>query len=87
VFLHSDGSFHIYEAGAYRGMFGSYSASDRFRVAVEDGVVRYRRNGVAFYESLTPPPPYPLVLDASLNAVGSTVGNAALAGVLTTAFP
>jgi hypothetical protein len=89
VFLHLDGSVHVYEAGAYRGMFGSYSASDRFRVGVEDGVVRYRRNGVAFYESLTLPAPgqYPFVLDAALNAVGSTVGNATLAGAVTTVFP
>jgi hypothetical protein len=51
--------------------------------------VRYRRNGVSFYESLTPPAPgqYPLVLDTALNAVGSTVGNASIAGALTTVFP
>ena len=78
-----------YEAGAYRGMFGSYLAGDRIRVGIEDGVVRYRRNGVAFYESLTLPSPgqYPFVLDASLNAVGSTVENATIGGALTTVFP
>jgi hypothetical protein len=89
VFLHLDGSVHVYEAGAYRGMFGTYTAGDRIRVGVEDGVVRYRRNGVAFYESLTPPATgqYPFVLDTALNAAGSTVGNATLAGAVTAVFP
>ena len=52
----------------YRGYFGDYEATDRFRVGVEDGVVRYRKNGVVFYESpmLVTAEQYPLVLDTSL---------------------
>ena len=62
LFLY-EGSLLIYEGGSYRGYFGSYVATDRFRVGVEDGVVRYRQNGVVFYESPTPvqAEQYPLV--------------------------
>jgi alpha-tubulin suppressor-like RCC1 family protein len=68
------GNFHVYEAGVYRGQFGSYSAGDRFRVEVQYGVVRYRRNGAVFYTS-TVPPKYPLRADVSLFEPGTTISD------------
>ena len=39
----SDGTngIWIFESGTLRGNFGTYSTGDKFRVAVEGGVVRY----------------------------------------------
>ena len=50
-------------------MFGTYQAGDRFRVAVEGGVVKYRRNGVLFYTSAGAPA-YPLLVDTALYSLG-----------------
>ena len=68
------GYFHVFEAGAYRGQFGSYAAGDRFRVEVQYGVVRYRHNGAVFYTS-TVPPKYPLRADVSLYEPGTTISD------------
>ena len=53
------------------------AAGDRFKVAVEGGVVKYSKNGVLFYTS-TVAPTYPLLVDSSLLSAGTTVTNAAL---------
>src|SRR5438045_584568 len=42
--LWASGTFEIRELGVYKTE-GTYAAGDRFRVAVESGVVVYRRNG------------------------------------------
>lgn len=72
--IHSDalGNVHIFEAGAYRGQFGTYVAGDRFRVEVRYGVVRYFRNGQLLYTSAVPPK-YPLRVDAELYDPGVSV--------------
>lgn len=70
----AEGIFHVYEAGVYRGQYGSYVAGDRFRVEVQHGVVRYRHNGVVFYTS-TVAPKYPLRADISLFEPGTTINN------------
>ncbi|HEV2852254.1 MAG TPA: hypothetical protein VHC97_05560 [Thermoanaerobaculia bacterium] len=53
------------------------ASGDRFKVAVEGGVVKYYKNGVLFYTS-TVAPTYPLLVDASLLSAGSTVTNATI---------
>ncbi|HKZ78753.1 MAG TPA: RHS repeat-associated core domain-containing protein, partial [Pyrinomonadaceae bacterium] len=68
------GGLHIYEAGVYRGQFGTYTSNDRLRVAVESGVVKYRKNGALVYTS-TVTPTYPLLVDTSLNTVNSQLLN------------
>ena len=65
ILLTSNGTVYVFESGASRGVFGSYQAGDRFRVSVEGGVVRYRRNGVLFYTS-GGTPTYPLLVDTAL---------------------
>ncbi|MFL6259031.1 MAG: hypothetical protein ACJ76Y_04905 [Thermoanaerobaculia bacterium] len=53
------------------------AAGDRFKVAVEGGVVKYYKNGVLFYTS-TVAPTYPLLVDTSLLGAGATVTNATM---------
>jgi len=53
------------------------AAGDRFKVAVEGGVVKYSKNGVLFYTS-TVAPAYPLLVDSSLLSAGATVTDAAI---------
>jgi len=69
------GSLYIYEGGVYRAGAGTYAAGDTLRVAVEGGVVKYRKNGVLVYSS-TVPPTYPLTLDTSLYSTGAMVSGA-----------
>jgi hypothetical protein len=70
------GSFEIRELGTYRSE-GSYAAGDRFRVAVENGAVVYRRNGAVVYTSRVAPV-FPLVLDTSFYSLGAAVNQATL---------
>ncbi len=55
----------VYEGGVSKGTFGTFVTGDKFAVAVESGVVKYKKNGVTFYSSLTAPT-YPLLVDTSL---------------------
>jgi PKD repeat protein len=77
---------YIYEGGVSRGALATYASGDRLRVAVEGGVVRYRRNGNLIYTS-TVPPAYPLLVDTSLYDTGATITNAALGGLLVDSVP
>ena len=43
-----DGTASVYESGASRGSFGPYATGDVFRVALEGGVIKYRKNGTLF---------------------------------------
>lgn len=70
----ADGTLQIYESGTYAGSFGPYAIGDRLRVAVEGGVVKYRKNGQLIYTS-THPPTYPLAVDTSFYHPGSTFNN------------
>ncbi|MFN8206638.1 MAG: T9SS type A sorting domain-containing protein [Bacteroidales bacterium] len=65
----------MYESGNNRGGFGTYSAGDVFRIAVENNVVKYYRNGNFFYISGVSPT-LPLLVDVSINNVNGTVTNA-----------
>ena len=51
------------------------------RVAVESGVVKYRKNGVVFYTSGSSPT-YPLLADTALYTSGSTLTNVVISGNL-----
>src|SRR6266536_3697186 len=77
-----DGGLHVYEGGIYRGVIGSYAAGDRLRVAVEGGVVKYRKNGVLLYTS-TVAPTYPLLVDTAIYSNGGTLNNVVISGSLT----
>ena len=77
VFLKHDATFLVYESGTSRGSFGSYAAGDRFRIAVESGVVKYYRNGALFYTSGVAPA-FPLWVDTSFYEPGSTLKDAVI---------
>jgi RHS repeat-associated protein len=68
------GGLYVFEDGTNRGYFGSYTTVDVFRVAVEGGAVKYKKNGSVFYTS-TVAPSYPLLVDTSLYSNGSTLTN------------
>jgi YD repeat-containing protein len=77
LYLNADGTVYINEGATGRGNFGSYAGGDRFRVAVEGGVVKYKKNGAVFYTS-TIAPTYPLLVDTSLYTNGATLTNVTL---------
>ncbi|MFZ9943487.1 MAG: hypothetical protein ACO3O0_07755, partial [Bacteroidia bacterium] len=72
IYLMNNATFRVYESGIDRGTFGSYVSGDVFRVAIENNLVRYYKNGVAFYTSLITPSP-PLIADASFLDIGGTI--------------
>jgi hypothetical protein len=82
IYVAGDDTIEIFEAGVYRGDFGTYAAGDRFRVAVEGGVVQYRKNGVLLYSSGVTPN-YPLLVDTALAHTGATLTNVVIYGTLT----
>ncbi|MGH9958675.1 MAG: RHS repeat-associated core domain-containing protein, partial [Pyrinomonadaceae bacterium] len=79
-FVAGGGTLQIYESGTERGTFGTYAAGDRLKVAVENGVVKYYRNGALVYTS-TVGPAYPLQVDTSLNTVNAGVYNVVISGL------
>lgn len=77
----SDGNLYVFESGVNRGVVSSYTTSDMFRIAVEGGVVKYRKNGTLVYTS-TVTPTYPLLVDAGLYHNGGTQSNVMISGNL-----
>jgi hypothetical protein len=75
------GTLYIYENGTLRGSFGPYAPGDKLRVAVEGGVVKYRRNGVLLYTS-TIAPTYPLLVDTAFYSPGAYVEGVVISGQL-----
>lgn len=68
------GNAEIRENGAYQGDT-QVSNGDRFRIAVENGTVKYYRNDVHFHTS-SKPVEYPLYLGALLADEGAAVADA-----------
>ena len=82
LFVAGDGMLYVHESGEPKGVPVAYAAGDRLKVAVEGGVVKYYRNGTAFYTSEVTPS-YPLLVDTSFNTVYARVINVQIAGNLT----
>ena len=70
----SGGNWTIREIGWSYKDEGSYSNNDVFRIGVEGGQVKYRKNGTLIYTSATSPS-YPLVVDTSLMPSGANIYN------------
>ena len=70
------GVAEVRERGVWRAEV-PYAAGDRFRVAVEGGVVRYYKNGVRFHTSAAAPSPT-LRADAAILGVGGKIASAAI---------
>jgi Bacterial Ig domain/Purple acid Phosphatase, N-terminal domain len=72
------GYVEIYENGVYKAGTVPYSPGDVFRIEVNQGVVRYSKNGSVFYTSLKKPKSA-LLADISLRGAGATLVNAVIA--------
>jgi hypothetical protein len=79
LYLYTDGTLLVYEAGLYRGTFGPYATGDILQVAVDGGVVKYKRNGTTLYTS-TLTPTYPLLVDTAIYNQGATLNSATISG-------
>ncbi|HEY0324119.1 MAG TPA: hypothetical protein VGC66_24450 [Pyrinomonadaceae bacterium] len=77
------GTLYIYEGGVGRGSVGPYAAGDKLRVAIEGGVVKYRRNGTLLYTSSVAPT-YSLRADTAFYSPGATVSDVIISGQLQT---
>jgi len=71
------GVVEIYENDIYRAGTVGYTPGDVFRVAVDQGIVKYSKNGVVFYTS-SQKPTFPLLADTSLWTAGATLTNAVI---------
>jgi hypothetical protein len=71
--LTATGVAEVRENGAYAGEV-KYQSNDLFRIAIEDGQVKYYKNGELFYTSLNAPA-YPLVVKASFINLNSRINN------------
>ncbi len=71
--LTATGVAEVRENGAYAGEI-KYQSNDVFRIAIEDGQVKYYKNGELFYTSLNEPA-YPLVVKASFVNFNSRISN------------
>jgi hypothetical protein len=69
----------VYENGASRGTFGTYATGDTLQVAVEGGVVVYKKNGTVLYTSGVAVT-YPLLVDTALSTVGATLTSVVVSG-------
>ncbi len=92
LYPNASGLIYIYEGGVQRqlngngGIFGSYTAADRLRVAVESGSVKYYKNQQLLYTSAVAPT-YPLRVDTALYTPGANINNVVIAGNVQTVFP
>jgi hypothetical protein len=77
--INAAGQIIVWESGTSRGVVGSYVASDRLRISVESGLVKYRKNGNIIHTSGVAPS-YPLAVDTSLYSTNSTITDAVIAG-------
>jgi len=79
-YLVAGGGLSIYENGASRGAFGTFTTNDTLRIDISGSTVKYLKNNNVIYTSSIAPT-FPLYVDASINTVGGTfngakVGNA-----------
>jgi hypothetical protein len=81
------GMIDIWESGNFvSGGNYSYQPGDRFRVAIEGGVVKYYRisgGTMTLLYTSTVAPTYPLMADTSLYYTGATISDAVIFGQLT----
>ena len=80
----ASGTLCVYEGGLNRGSFGALQSTDKLRVSVEAGVVKYRKNGTLLYTSAIAPR-YPLLVDTSLHSSTAVVQGAVVSGLLVSA--
>jgi len=72
VYFQPGGLFGILQNGSSIGPTGSYTTGDTFRVALENNVVKYYKNGVLHYTSLVSPTG-PLFFATTIYTTGASV--------------
>ena len=82
--LQSNGVLGIVESNNNRGSFG-YASGDVLKIAVENNVVKYYRNGTILYIS-TVTPTLPLFVDVSTFTIGATANNVKIANGYNSTF-
>jgi len=71
------GGWDIREGYANWRTEGSFVAGDLFRISIENGAVKYYKNSALLYTSNVSPT-YPLVMDATLSSISSSINNAVM---------
>lgn len=71
--IQASGDLRLFESGTLVHT-STHSAGDLLRLAVENGIVRYYKNGSPLYTSTTVPA-LPLYVDASIHTVGGSIDN------------
>lgn len=74
-YLEYGGSLVVYESGIWRGSFGSFTPADTMKIAVDNGVVKYFKNGDLLYVSAVSPN-LPLIADGTIQDPGATITDA-----------
>lgn len=73
--IRGDGFFDIWESNNFRNVSGTYSTGQVFKIAIENGEVKYYVGGTLRYTSSVLPPSLPLVLDLSFFDAGATLND------------
>ena len=81
--LRNDGNVLVFESGINLGVKETYAAGNKFRVAIEGGVVKYQKstdgaNFMTFWTNSSPTLQYPMAVDTSLYNTGATLTDARL---------
>ncbi len=90
IYLSNNQQVYITENGVTSGSGGAtHGNGDKFRVAVQNGAVRYYKNGVPLPTPTAARPPliYPLQVDTSIFNVNSHLDKVVMAGALGTIQP
>ena len=83
IYLMANGSVNVYEKGVWRAAFGNYVGGQHFRVAVENGAVKYYQGSTQLMVDGTPPPVYPLRVDTSFYTPNTSITDVVISGWLT----
>jgi PKD repeat protein len=81
IYPAADGVVYVFEAGVFRGAFGTYQAGDRLAVEVLSGTVRYKKNGTVLFTNSSPSILYPLRVDTALYTPGATLAGVVVFGM------
>ncbi|MGH7297730.1 MAG: hypothetical protein ACRELB_22520 [Polyangiaceae bacterium] len=79
IFLTSSGTIDVFEDGTLVTVAGAYAAGDFLQAQVLGSTVTYLQNGTLLYTSHRAPT-FPLVADASMYDIGSTVQRVTITG-------
>jgi RHS repeat-associated protein len=77
IYVSTGASLKVYENGALKGTFGTYAATDVFRIERQGTTIYYKQNGNIIYTS-TVASSSPLYGDCSMYSLASTLKNISL---------